>query len=160
MMSRNCNDVAQLYSPEYCREWNSESLYALAEWRNGLAFKDIVFSGGGKPVIKIAKLKNGITHQTRYTDASFDDSVHLTKGDMLFSWSGNPLTSIDVFWYGLPEDGWLNQHIFKITVKGAVAKKYFYYTLKYLKPNFTAIAAKNRLLVWAMSQFRILRALK
>lgn len=60
---------------------NYVSLYSLADWKNGLAFKKIHFSNHGKPVIKIAELKNGITAQTTYTQQIFDDSVHLTKGD-------------------------------------------------------------------------------
>lgn len=62
---------------------------------------------------------------------------------MVFSWSGNPETSIDVFWYDLP-DGWLNQHIFKVTPKHSVDKNYFYYLLKALKPRFTAIASNKQ----------------
>ena len=119
------------------------SLYSLANWKNGLAFKNIHFSPKGKPVIKIAELKNGITAQTDYTKQIFDSSVHLTKGDMVFSWSGNPETSIDVFWYDLP-DGWLNQHIFKVTPANGVDKLYLYYLLKYLKPQFTAIASNKQ----------------
>ena len=119
------------------------SLYSLAEWKNGLAFKQIHFAGQGKPVIKIAELKNGITAQTAYTQQTFDDSVYLTKGDMVFSWSGNPETSIDVFWYNLP-NGWLNQHIFKVTPNEGVHKLYLYYLLKSLKPQFTAIASNKQ----------------
>ena len=119
------------------------SLYSLAEWKNGLAFKQIHFSEQGKPVIKIAELKNGITAQTAFTQQVFDDSVHLSKGDMVFSWSGNPETSIDVFWYDLP-DGWLNQHIFKVTANEGVHKLYLYYLLKSLKPQFTAIASNKQ----------------
>ena len=122
---------------------NMVSLFSLAEWKNGLAFKQIHFSDTGKPVIKIAELKNGITGQTAYTQQEFDPSVHLTKGDMVFSWSGNPETSIDVFWYDLP-DGWLNQHIFKVTPKTGVDKIYLYYLLKYMKPQFTAIASNKQ----------------
>lgn len=122
---------------------NYVSLYSLAEWKNGLAFKQIHFAEHGKPIIKIAELKNGITAQTAYTQQTFDDSVHLTKGDMLFSWSGNPETSIDVFWYDLP-DGWLNQHIFKVTANSGVHKLYLYYLLKSLKPQFTAIASNKQ----------------
>ena len=92
-------------------------LYDLAKWKNGLAFRNINFSKRGRPVIKIAELKNGITEQTQLTEQTFDDEVYLRAGDMLFSWSGNPQTSIDVFWYNLP-DGWLNQHIFKVTQIG------------------------------------------
>ena len=132
-----------IYSPKYCQDWQEKSLYDLAIWKNGLAFKDINFSNKGKPVIKIAELKNGITAQTKFTKDIFEDAVHITKGDMVFSWSGNPQTSIDVFYYNL-EDGWLNQHIFKITTKEEVLKNYFFYTLKYLKPNFKMIAANKQ----------------
>lgn len=122
---------------------NSVSLYSLADWKNGIAFKQIHFSKYGKPVIKIAELKNGITAQTAYTQQIFDDSVHLTRGDMVFSWSGNPETSLDVFWYDLL-DGWLNQHIFKVIEKKGVHKLYLYYLLKALKPRFTAIASNKQ----------------
>ena len=122
---------------------NMVSLFSLANWKNGLAFKQINFSEKGKPVIKIAELKNGITAQTARTQQEFDSDVHLTKGDMVFSWSGNPETSIDVFWYDLP-DGWLNQHIFKVTPNNGVDKLYLYYLLKFLKPQFTAIASNKQ----------------
>lgn len=118
-------------------------LFSLADWKNGLAFKQIHFSATGKPVIKIAELKNGITGQTAFTQQEFDRSVYLTKGDMVFSWSGNPETSIDVFWYDL-EDGWLNQHIFKVTPASNVDKYFLFYLLKYLKPRFTAIASNKQ----------------
>ena len=118
-------------------------LYDLAEWKNGLAFRKIDFSVQGKPVIKIAELKNGITGQTQFTNGDYGKAVSLTRGDMVFSWSGNPETSIDVFWYDLP-DGWLNQHIFKVTPAEYVDKKYLYYLLKSLKPTFTAIASNKQ----------------
>jgi len=117
-------------------------LYDLAVWKNGLAFRDVQFSSKGKPVIKIAELKNGITDQTKFTKDEFDDSVALCKGDMLFSWSGNPSTSIDVFYYDLPS-GWLNQHIFKVTPIG-IDKRFLYYLLKSHKPIFTAIASNKQ----------------
>lgn len=119
------------------------SLFDLACWKNGLAFKNIQFAAKGKPIIKIAELKNGITTQTRFTEQVFDDNVSLKKGDMLFSWSGNPETSIDVYWYELP-DGWLNQHIFKVTPKGFVDKFYLYYLLKSFKKVFTNIASNKQ----------------
>ncbi|TVL76236.1 restriction endonuclease subunit S [Brachyspira hyodysenteriae] len=136
-------DKGNIYKPIYYGNWEEKILYDLAVWKNGLAFKNINFTDIGKPVIKIAELKNGITSQTKFTQDIFDDSVCLTKGDMLFSWSGNPETSIDVFYYDLP-DGWLNQHIFKITTKDDVFYKYFFYILKYLKPNFTVIATNKQ----------------
>ena len=119
------------------------ALFDLAQWKNGLAFKKIDFSSDGEPVIKIAELKNGITGQTQFTEGDYGDEVHLTKGDMLFSWSGNPETSIDVFWYNLP-DGWLNQHIFKVIPKPFVDRYFLYYLLKSLKETFTAIASNKQ----------------
>jgi type I restriction enzyme S subunit len=123
-------------------EWKDIPLYELATWKNGLAFRNINFSDVGRPIIKIAELKNGITGQTKFTDDIFDDAVALTIGDMTFSWSGNPETSIDVFWYDLP-DGWLNQHIFKVTEKD-INRSFLFYILKYCKPIFKSIAANKQ----------------
>lgn len=120
------------------------SLYDLANWKNGLAFKKIHFSENGVPVIKIAELNNGIGASTSYTNGTYSDDVHLVRGDMLFSWSGNPKTSIDVFWFALDE-GWLNQHIFKVTVNEQIVyKEYFYYLLKNLKSVFQKIASNKQ----------------
>lgn len=119
------------------------SVYSLAIWKNGLPFKKIDFSDKGKPIIKIAELNGGITASTSYTKKEYGNEVSLTKGDLVFSWSGNPDTSIDVYRYSLP-DGWLNQHIFKVTAnEKVVSKDYLYYILKYLKPHFSKIA-KNK----------------
>ena len=119
------------------------SVYSLAIWKNGLPFKKIDFSANGKPIIKIAELNGGITASTSYTKKEYGNEVSLTKGDLVFSWSGNPDTSIDVYRYSLP-DGWLNQHIFKVTAnEKVVSKDYLYYILKHLKPHFSKIA-KNK----------------
>ena len=118
------------------------SLYSLANWQNGLAFRDINFSQSGIPVIKIAELKNGITDQTKFTLDEFEDSVKLHKGDMLFSWSGNPDTSVDIYYYKY-ESGWLNQHIFKVTAK-SIDSKFLYYLLKSMKPEFQRIASNKQ----------------
>lgn len=120
------------------------SLYEIANWKNGLAFRNIDFSLTGKPIIKIAELNNGITSSTSYTNQIFSDDFLLSKGDLVFSWSGNPQTSIDIFKYNLP-DGWLNQHIFKITpYENKINKNYLFYIMKYLKPNFTQIATNKQ----------------
>lgn len=119
-------------------------LYDLALWKNGLAFKKIHFSDAGVPVIKIAELNNGISGNTSYTKQIFSDDVHLKKEDLLFSWSGNPQTSIDIFKFQLQE-GWLNQHIFKVTPNEEIVDRdYFYFLMKYLKPWFTQIASNKQ----------------
>jgi len=110
---------------------------------NGLAFRNIQFSADGMPVIKIAEIKGGITGQTKFTQQVFDESVRVKHGDMLFSWSGQPETSIDVFWWYGPE-GWLNQHVFRVTPAACVDRAFFYYLLRYLKPNFVGIASNKQ----------------
>lgn len=119
-------------------------LFDLAIWKNGLAFKKIDFSEDGVPVIKIAELNNGIGSNTSFTEGDYGEEVRLHQGDLLFSWSGNPQTSIDVYKYQL-DDGWLNQHIFKVTANETMASKDFlFYLLKYLKPHFTQIATNKQ----------------
>ncbi|GAB4575764.1 MAG: restriction endonuclease subunit S [Anaerolineae bacterium] len=62
---------------------------------------------------------------------------------MLFCWSGQPETSIDVFYWRGPE-GWLNQHIFKVDPVSEIDRRYFYYLLKYLNANFVRIARNKQ----------------
>ena len=92
---------SELYNSRFDPTWNRHVLYSLAEWINGMAFRNINFTSNGKPVIKIVEIKNGISGQTKFTQADYDSIYHVTDGDMLFSWSGRPDTSIDVFrWRG------------------------------------------------------------
>ncbi|EIK86940.1 restriction endonuclease subunit S, partial [Gardnerella pickettii] len=120
------------------------SLFDLATWKNGLSFKKIDFSDTGLPVIKIAELNNGINSNTSFTKGNYGEDVFIRRDDILFSWSGNPKTSIDVFRYRL-QNGWLNQHIFKVTAnEDFVTKDFLYYVLKFLKPHFTQIATNKQ----------------
>lgn len=133
-------DENSLYNVISCNDGDRYSLYDLAIWKNGLAFKKINFSDTGIPVIKIAELNNGIGATTAYTNQTFSEDVHLHNGDLLFSWSGNPDTSIDIYRFQLNE-GWLNQHIFKVTPNEQIVDRdYFYFLMKLLKPIFTKIA--------------------
>ena len=132
-----------LYLPQFPRHWKRKPLYSMAQWVNGLAFRKIQFSPTGKPVIKIAEIKGGISGQTKFTQQSFDESVYIRPGDLLFSWSGQPETSIDAFWWRGPE-GWLNQHIFRVTPDDGIDTTFFYYLLRYLKPNFVGIARNKQ----------------
>ena len=123
--------------------WQKTTVFNLAKWKNGLAFRNINFSEIGRPVIKIAELKSGITGQTKFTDGEYDESVCVRKGDMLFSWSGNPDTSIDVFrWEG--SDGWLNQHIYKVTPREGVDEDFLFFLLRWLRPRFAEIARNKQ----------------
>jgi type I restriction enzyme S subunit len=132
-----------LYHPDYPDDWERSPLYSVAQWVNGLAFRDIQFSPSGMPVIKIAEIKGGISGQTKFTEQTFDESVRVRPGDLLFSWSGQPETSIDAFWWRGPE-GWLNQHVFRVTPADGIDPTFFYYLLRYLKPNFVGIARNKQ----------------
>lgn len=137
-------DDNSLYNIKSFLDGKRYSLFDLATWKNGLAFKKIHFSETGVPVIKIAELNNGIGGTTAYTQQVFSEDVHLNKGDLLFSWSGNPQTSIDIFRFNL-EEGWLNQHIFKVTPdEKVIDRNYFYFLMKNLKPHFTQIATNKQ----------------
>lgn len=137
-------DESSLYNIQSAHIGTRHSLFDLANWKNGLAFKKINFSNTGVPVIKISELNNGIGGTTAYTQQTFSEDVHLQKGDLLFSWSGNPQTSIDIFRFRL-EEGWLNQHIFKVTPnEELVDRDFFYFLMKNLKPYFTQIATNKQ----------------
>ena len=86
-----------LYTPKFSTRYFQYSLYDLAEWINGMSFKQNMFSEQGFPVIKIAEIKSGITQQTKYSDANYDLKYFLKDNDYLFCWSGQPETSIDIF---------------------------------------------------------------
>lgn len=137
-------DESPLYNIKSDLNGSRSSLFDLAIWKNGLAFKKIDFSETGRPVIKIAELNNGINSNTSFTQGNYGEDVFIRWDDLLFSWSGNPQTSIDVFRYRL-RDGWLNQHIFKVSAnEELVTKDFLYYVLKFLKPHFTQIATNKQ----------------
>jgi type I restriction enzyme, S subunit len=121
--------------------WEVRALYNCADYTNGSAFRNDHFSEErrGLPIIKIGELKDGITAQTKFTEAILDPRYRVASGALLFSWSGSPDTSIDIFvWTG--PDGWLNQHIFRITFKRPEEKFFVYYLLRHLKPVFIEVA--------------------
>ena len=136
-------DQGDLYYPKHPGHWERRSLYSLAQWVNGLAFRNIQFSSSGLPVIKIAEIKGGLSRQTKFTQQTFDEAVYIRSGDLLFSWSGQPETSIDAFWWRGP-DGWLNQHIFRVTPRDDIDRDFFYYLLRYLRANFVGIARNKQ----------------
>lgn len=118
------------------------NLYELADWVNGIAFREINFSIEGKPVIKIAEMKSGITGITGRTVDVFDEKFSVAYGDLLFSWSGSPETSIfPHIWRG--PKGWLNQHIFKVTPKDGISQEFLHLLLVYLNRELIFLATNR-----------------
>ena len=112
-------------------------LYDLAEYINGTSFSEDEYSSDGLPIIKIAELKDGITSATQYFVGNKDPKYLIHDSDVLFSWSGNPDTSIDAFIWS-HGDGILNQHTFRMVPRNGVAFTYF--MLKFCKPEFVKAA--------------------
>lgn len=123
-------------------DWKSISVYDLAEYINGAAFKKHEYADTGLPIIKIAELKNGITESTQHCCVEKDPKYYIKNRDILFSWSGNPETSIDTFIWSMG-DAILNQHTFRVVSKYE-APAFTFFLLKYLKPQFTHIASNKQ----------------
>jgi type I restriction enzyme, S subunit len=125
--------------------WSINKVWDIANFVNGAAYKNIHFCKpiDGLPVVKIAELKNGFTKQTKYTDSNLGAKYSISTGDILFSWSGSPDTSIDIFLWD-KGDSWLNQHIFKVESESPELRTFNYALLVYLKPVFIWMA-KNRM---------------
>lgn len=122
--------------------WKNMSVYELAEYINGAAFKKNEYADKGLPIIKITELKNGITDATQYCCTEKDVKYYIDDRDILFSWSGNPDTSIDTFLWSNGK-AILNQHTFRVVSKYN-APAFTFFLLKYLKPQFTHIASNKQ----------------
>ena len=125
--------------------WETQSVIDQAEWVNGAAYGNMHFSNAhdALPVVKIAELKAGVTKNTKRTNTELGDKYRIRDRELLFSWSGNPDTSIDTFiWTG--GEAWLNQHIFAVRDNGARTPAFLYTMLKWLKPEFSEIARNKQ----------------
>jgi type I restriction enzyme S subunit len=125
--------------------WTAVPLYDVATYINGAAYAAFQPNdeGRGLPIIKIAELKAGVTRQTKFSDVAMPEKYRIARGDILFSWSGNPDTSIDTFvWTHDP--AWLNQHIFRVVPHRTDERAFVLSTLKHLKPVFAEIARNKQ----------------
>ncbi|MGK5058336.1 restriction endonuclease subunit S [Janthinobacterium sp. LB2P49] len=125
--------------------WTTCPIYDLATYINGAAYKafDPNLEQRGLPIIKIAELKAGVTAQTAYSDVAMPEKFRILTGDILFSWSGNPDTSIDTFVWA-HDAAWLNQHIFRVLPHAAEERSFLLQTLKHLRPTFAELARNKQ----------------
>ena len=99
------------------------TLGEVAEYINGRAFKPNEWEDVGLPIIRIQNLTNSTQFINRKSKV-FEDKYLVKDGDLLFAWSASLGAHI---WHG--EDGWLNQHIFKVIPHANIDKMYLYYFL-------------------------------
>ncbi len=127
------------------RGWVTAPIYDMATFINGAAYKAFEPNAEcrGRPIIKIAELKSGVTVQTAYSDVAMPDKYLIETGDILFSWSGNPDTSIETFVWTF-EPAWLNQHIFRVLPRVRQERTFVLQMLRYLKPVFTELARNKQ----------------
>jgi type I restriction enzyme S subunit len=130
---------------EIPKGWKVRSLYETAEFINGAAFKseDFCEPGFGLPIVKIAELKDGISGQTKSSDRVLDPKQLIDTGELLYSWSGSPDTSLDAFLWTRGR-GLLNQHIFKVVTPSIGEKRFVCYLLKFLRPTLVEIARNKQ----------------
>ncbi len=146
-------DTAKLFPSEFVDSdlgdlpigWSAVPVYDIATYVNGAAYKAFEPNNErrGLPIIKIAELKAGVTAQTKFSDVAMPEKYRLRTGDILFSWSGNPDTSIDTFIWAHGE-AWLNQHIFRVDLHSSGQRYFVLATLKHLRPVFAEIARNKQ----------------
>ena len=125
--------------------WATRPIYDMASYINGAAYKAFEPNAErrGLPIIKIAELKAGVTSQTAFSDVVMPDKYLIETGDILFSWSGNPDTSIDTFVWG-HDPALLNQHIFRVLPHIPSERSFVLQTLRNLKPVFAELARNKQ----------------
>jgi type I restriction enzyme S subunit len=105
--------------------WQKKELGSIANFINGFAFKPAHWSSKGKPIIRIQNLTDS-RKPFNYSTIDVAEKYHVTKGDLLVSWSA----TLDVFEWD-KEDALLNQHIFKVVPDYArVDKNYLRFALR------------------------------
>lgn len=95
----------------------------VADYINGRAFKPDEWEDVGLPIIRIQNL-TGSTDICNRTTKTYEEKYLVVDGDLLFAWSASLGAHI---WHG--ENGWLNQHIFKVIPHKGTDKQYLYYYL-------------------------------
>jgi len=111
--------------------WSTRTLFELADYQNGIAFRPTDTRGDGLPIIKIAELNGGIGPSTGRAKGEVDARKVIHSGDLLFAWSG----SVGVYRWSGPE-AVLNQHIFKVTSRNGVDQRFLQYLLESQLPTF------------------------
>lgn len=99
----------------------------LVELYNGYVFKSDSWRDAGTPILRIENLNGSMDFN--HSNLELRERYHVSSGDLLFSWSGNPGTSFGPFRWEKPGRYYLNQHIFKVHVHGC-DKSWLYWSMR------------------------------
>jgi type I restriction enzyme, S subunit len=115
--------------------WAKAKLGMVASFINGKSFKSEDWKTFGIPIIRIQNLNDNSANYNFIGEEQFiEEKYFVTKGDLLFAWSGTPGTSFGAhIWNG--KNAYLNQHIYKVQTHG-INKQFFYHLLNYLVHDF------------------------
>lgn len=106
--------------------WQEKSVSTLGEFLNGFAFKPSDWFDKGLPIIKIKEMGGGVSKDTPRNNGERVPQKYLVKaGDILFSWSA---TLMAMVWND--ENGWLNQHIFKVIPERNICREFLLQSIK------------------------------
>lgn len=100
--------------------WKKNKIKYLADYINGYPFKPTDWSSEGKEIIRIENLNSNEAIGNRFPE-KLDERYLIKKGDILLSWSA----SLGVYIWDR-EEGWLNQHIFKVIPKTEIIDNRYY----------------------------------
>lgn len=91
--------------------WDLKPLDEMADFRNGLALQNHRPASGEPrlPVVTAAQLRNGQADGEEWAKGSIAPEYIIDDGDVIFSWSGNPLVKV---WCG--GRAALDRHLFKV----------------------------------------------
>ena len=120
-------DSGDVWIGQVPESWKMTPIKHLADFVNGCVFKPGSWSESGTPIIRIENL-NG-SDSFNFFDGEADPRHHISKGDLLFGWSGNRGTSFGPFVWQRDGHYFLNQHIFKIS-GSTVDNRWFFWCLK------------------------------
>lgn len=100
------------------------TLWRMAQYENGYAFKSEHFTADGHPVVRIRQLVDPFAEFDR-CNASIPARHLIHNGDLIFSWSGSLAVRT---WTRGP--AWLNQHLFKVTPTHGVNRSWLRWVLE------------------------------
>jgi type I restriction enzyme S subunit len=101
--------------------WKESKVKYLGCYINGYPFKPEDWSSDGLPIIRIQNLTNPEASFNRYA-GEVNPRCRVRNGDILISWSA----SLGIFIWNGDEDGWLNQHIFKVSLREDIVDRQFF----------------------------------